>query len=96
MLGSLIRVDGDVMAAPEGTSVLSAVNDDGSTASGSSFFAEIVREGAPRMPAVALEAEVNAYAAELADQRDERGHLLVVRNGCHQPRKVTQRLAWSR
>ncbi|MER8162410.1 IS256 family transposase [Streptomyces sp. NPDC094472] len=50
---------------------------------------EIVREGARRMLAAALEAEVNAYIAELADQRDDKGHRLVVRNGYHQPRKVT-------
>lgn len=41
------------------------------------------------MPTAALEAEVNAYIAELADQRDERGHCLVVRNGYRRPRKVT-------
>ncbi|MFE9009170.1 IS256 family transposase [Streptomyces sp. NPDC007875] len=50
---------------------------------------EIVREGARRMLAAALEDEVNAYIAELADQRDDKGHRLVVRNGYHQPRKVT-------
>jgi transposase-like protein len=37
----------------------------------------------------ALEAEVNGYIAELADQRDEDGRRQVVRNGYHQPRKVT-------
>lgn len=68
----------------EGMSVLSVVNDDGS-----SLIDEIVREGARRMLAAALEAEVNAYIAELADQRDECGRRLVVRNGYHQPRKVT-------
>jgi transposase-like protein len=73
----------------EGTSVLSVVNDDGITANGSSLIDEIVREGARRMLAAALEAEVNAYIAELADQRDEHGWRLVVRNGYHQPRKVT-------
>ena len=41
------------------------------------------------MLAAALEAEVNAYIAELADQRDERGRRLVVRNGHHRPRTVT-------
>ncbi len=33
---------------------------------------EVVREGARRMLAAALEAEVEAYIAELADERDER------------------------
>lgn len=41
------------------------------------------------MLAAALEAEVNAHIAELADQRDDKGHRLVVRNGYHQPRSVT-------
>jgi transposase-like protein len=69
--------------------MLSVVNDDGTTPNGSSLIDEIVREGARRMLAAALEAEVNAYIAELADQRDEQGHRLVVRNGHHQPRRVT-------
>ncbi|MBT2481829.1 IS256 family transposase [Streptomyces sp. ISL-94] len=68
--------------------MLSVVNADGTTETGS-LIDEIVREGARRMLAAALEAEVDAYIAELADQRDERGHRLVVRNGYHQPRKVT-------
>lgn len=41
------------------------------------------------MLAAALEAEVNAYIAELADQRDKNRRRLVVHNGYHQPRKVT-------
>ncbi|MFF3062820.1 IS256 family transposase [Streptomyces sp. NPDC057909] len=69
--------------------MLSVVNADGTTTDGSSLIDEIVREGARRMLAAALEAEVNTYIAELADQRDESGRRLVVRNGYHQPRKVT-------
>jgi putative transposase len=68
--------------------VLSVVNADGTTGTGS-LIDDIVREGARRMLAAALEAEVNAYIAELVDQRDEYGHRLVVRNGYHQARKVT-------
>ncbi|MDQ0846939.1 IS256 family transposase [Streptomyces sp. V1I6] len=68
--------------------MLSVVNADGTTPNGS-LIDEIVREGARRMLAAALEAEVNAYVAELADERDEGGRRLVVRNGYHQPRKVT-------
>jgi putative transposase len=68
--------------------VLTVVNDDGSTRDGS-LVDEIVREGARRMLAAALEAEVNSYVAELADQRDGDGRRPVVRNGYHQPRKVT-------
>jgi len=67
--------------------VLSVVTDDGSTQSGS-LIDEIVREGARRMLAAALEAEVNQYIAELAAETDELGHRLVVRNGRHQPRTV--------
>lgn len=40
------------------------------------------------MLAAALEAEVNQYIAELAAERDELGHRLVVRNGHHRPRMV--------
>jgi len=69
------------------TRLLSVVTDDGSTQSGS-LIAEIVREGARRMLAAALEAEVNQYIAELAAETDERGHRLVVRNGRHRPRTV--------
>jgi putative transposase len=67
--------------------VLTVVNDDVSTRDGS-LIDEIVREGARRMLAAALEAEVNAYIAEFAAERDEAGRRLVVRNGYHLPRKV--------
>ncbi|MFI6681950.1 IS256 family transposase [Kribbella sp. NPDC050470] len=53
-----------------------------------SLIDQIVREGARRMLAEALRAEVDAYIAAYADQRDEHGHRLVVRNGYHQPREV--------
>ncbi|WP_308457516.1 MULTISPECIES: hypothetical protein [unclassified Streptomyces] len=65
--------------------MLSVVTADGSTGSG---IDEIVREGARRTLAAALEADVNQYLAELAAERDERGHRLVVRNGRHRPRTV--------
>src|SRR5919201_5525275 len=45
---------------------------------------ELLREGARRMLAVALEAEVDASIAAGAEARDERGHRLVRRNG-HAP-----------
>ncbi|MER5548436.1 IS256 family transposase [Streptomyces sp. NPDC002589] len=69
--------------------MLTVVNEDGTTPSDSSLLDEIVREGAQRLLATALEAEVNAYIAELADEIDDEGRRLVVRNGYHQPRKVT-------
>src|SRR3954464_10287207 len=49
---------------------------------------EIVREGARRMLAEALQAEVDAYIAAFRDEHDENGRRLVVRNGTHQPREV--------
>ncbi len=49
---------------------------------------ELLREGARRMLAVALEAEVDAYIAACAETRDERGHRLVRRNGHAPARQV--------
>ena len=55
-----------------------------------SLLDEIVRAGAWRMLAAALEAEVAAYVVQFADQVDQvSGHRLVVRNGYHAPRQVT-------
>ena len=56
-----------------------------------SLLDEIVREGARRMLAAALQAEVDAYVDALVEQLDEDGHRLVVRNGHHEPRTVTDR-----
>jgi transposase-like protein len=53
-----------------------------------SLIDEIVREGARRMLAGALRAEVDAYIAAFAAERDVNGRRLVVRNGCHQSREV--------
>src|SRR5438046_3180217 len=53
-----------------------------------SLIDEIVREGARRMLAEALQAEVDAYIAAHAAERDEDGRRLVVRNGYHQSREV--------
>ena len=50
---------------------------------------EICREGARRMLAVALEAEVDTYVEGLADEVDEDGYRLVVRNGHARPRTIT-------
>jgi putative transposase len=49
---------------------------------------EIARQGARRMLAQALEAEVDAYIEAASDQRDERGHALVVRNGRAREREI--------
>ena len=50
---------------------------------------ELVREGARRMLAAALEAEVDDYLAAHAGERDEGGRRLVVRNGHARQRTVT-------
>jgi len=55
---------------------------------GRSLIDEIVREGARRMLAGALQAEVGACIAAHAAERDGNGRRLVVRNGSHQPREV--------
>lgn len=49
---------------------------------------EIVRDGARQMLAAALQAEVAAYIDAHADQIDEHGHRLVVRNGSAVARDV--------
>jgi hypothetical protein len=66
--------------------MLTVVPDDGPGQPGakdgsSSLIDEIVREGARRMLAEALQAEVDAYVAQLAGERDGNGRRLVVRNG---------------
>jgi transposase-like protein len=68
--------------------MLSVVNEDGTTESGS-LIDDIVREGARRMLAAALEAEVDQYIAELTAEKDKAGRRLVVRNGRHRPRSVS-------
>ena len=71
----------------EGTLVLTVVAEDGARRADVSLLDDIVREGARRMLAAALEAEVDAYLTELAAERDERGRRLVVRNGHAEPRQ---------
>ena len=74
------------------TVVSDSADRDGSGAArsaASSVIDEIVGEGARRMLAEAVRAEVEAYIAQFADVRDEKGHRLVVRNGCHESRTVT-------
>ena len=50
---------------------------------------ELAREGARRMIATALEAEVADYVGQFADERDDDGKRLVVRNGRARERKLT-------
>ena len=49
---------------------------------------ELVAEGARRMLAAALEAEVDAYVSAFTEERDEHGHRVVVRNGHALPRSL--------
>ena len=56
---------------------------------GASLLDEIVRDGARQMLAAALRAEVAAYVEAHAEELDEHGHRLVVRNGHHGEREVT-------
>ena len=49
---------------------------------------DLVAEGARRMLAAALEAEVDAYIASLTHEVDDQGHRLVVRNGHAVPRSL--------
>ena len=53
-----------------------------------SLLDEIVRDGARQMLAAALAAEVAAYIDAHADEVDEHGRRLVVRNGHHRQREV--------
>src|SRR5215207_8504582 len=76
-------------AGEEGTPMLRVVTDDDSRAEMRSAIDEICAEGARRMLAAALEAEVDAYITALADERDEAGRRLVVRNGHAEARRVT-------
>jgi putative transposase len=48
----------------------------------------LAREGARRMIAAALRAEADEYVERFADEIDEDGHRLVVRNGRARERKV--------
>jgi transposase-like protein len=80
----VLTVVTDAELTPAGT----ASEAEQATTVGGSLIDEIVREGARRMLAAALEAEVAAYIAAYRDEVDEHGHRLVVRNGRAVPRQV--------
>ena len=69
--------------------MLRVVTDDDARADMTVGLDEICREGARRMLAAALEAEVDAYIESHGGERDERGRRLVVRNGHAEPRSIT-------
>ncbi len=62
--------------------------DEAADAELSTTLDELVAEGARRMLAAALEAEVDAYVTALAHEQDDNGHRLVVRNGHAVPRSL--------
>ena len=68
--------------------MLRVVADDKTSAEMGSALDELVREGARRMLAAALEAEVDAYVSGLVDEVDENGRRLVVRNGHAESRHI--------
>jgi putative transposase len=67
--------------------MLSVVVDEQARAELATDLDELFREGARRLLAVALEAEVEAYIAAHAELTDEHGHRLVRRNG-HAPART--------
>ncbi len=69
--------------------MLTVVTDDNAHADMAAGLDEIVREGARRMLAAALEFEVAGYVEALAGELDEGGHRLVVRNGHAEARTIT-------
>jgi len=69
--------------------MLTVVTDENAHADMAAGLDEIVREGARRMLAVALEAEVAGYIEALAGELDDEGHRLVVRNGHAEARTIT-------
>jgi putative transposase len=69
--------------------MLRVVTDESTRGEPASALDEICREGARRMLAAALEAEADAYIAELVGETDEGGRRLVTRNGRTRPRTIT-------
>jgi putative transposase len=68
--------------------MLSVITDEASHSELAMSLDELAREGARRMLAAALEAEVDAYVAAQAALTDEHGHRLVRRNGHAPARQV--------
>src|SRR5215467_3552724 len=84
-----MRTGAAVKPSEEGTPVLSIVVEDQDRTGLEFDLDALVREGARRMLVTALKAEVDAYIAAHTEERDDKGHALVVRNGMARPRKVT-------
>ena len=73
----------DGVGAPVGKvgPVLTVVARKGSARAEVSLLDNVVREGARQMLAAALKSEIDGSLADLAEQRDQDGQRLVVRNG---------------
>lgn len=71
-----------------GTMVWPAGSADSLAGSPQDVLTEILRDGAQRLLATAVEAEVAGYIDQHADCVDEKGHRLVVRNGHHHERTI--------
>jgi len=71
--------------------MLKVVEDEGAREAGEELLLldEIARMGARRMLIAALRTEADDYVARHGEERDERGHALVVHNGQAQARKLT-------
>ena len=69
--------------------MLRVLTDDDARAEMLAGLDEIVREGARRMLAAAVEAEADGYVAAFVDEVDELGHRLVTRNGHAEERTIT-------
>ena len=76
--------------------MLSVAADEQARAELSTELDELFGEGARRMLAAALEAEVEAYITAHAELVDEHGHRLVVRNGHAPGRTLATGVARSR
>ena len=61
--------------------MLTVVARKGSARAEVSLLDNVVREGARQMLAAALKSEIDGSLADLAEQRDQDGQRLVVRNG---------------
>ncbi len=68
--------------------MLRVVQDEAERAEFAEALDEIVRDGARRMLAAALESEVDAYVVAAREEHDNKGHALVTRNGKARERTV--------
>ena len=68
--------------------MLRVVQDEAARAEFAGVLDEIVRDGARRMLAAALESEVDSYVTAATGERDDKGHALPTRNGKARARTV--------